>query len=121
VKKLCEDIENDLRISTGTTTKTNPVKSGIKDVSNFLRLRPLRFYTMNFDIRAYVAHYLDTVFYNLNTVALFDWHIYGQMRNLAKEKYNLDLIEPHLPGQTLEQVHKERVTKCMCMFTEREK
>jgi len=103
VKKLCADIENDLRLQTGMTTKENPLKSGIKDVSKFLNLRPLRFYTMNFDIRAFVAHYLDTVFYNLNTVALYDWHFYGQMRNLAKEKYNLDLIEPHLPGQTLEQ------------------
>mgnify|MGYP001015533302 CR=1 FL=1 len=51
----------------------------------------------------YVAHYLDLTFYNLNTVALYDWQVYGEMRNLAFEKYGLELQEVHLPGQTLEQ------------------
>ncbi len=50
-----------------------------------------------------MTHYLDTTFYNLTTVALHDWKSYGQMRNLATQKYGLDMQEVYLPGQTLEQ------------------
>ena len=53
---------------------------------------------------AYVTHYLDTMFYNLTTVSLHDWKTYGDMRNLAEQKYGLVMIEPQLPSQTLEQV-----------------
>ena len=52
---------------------------------------------------AEVEHYLDRTFYNLTTVALHDWKTYGDMRNLAQQKYALDLVEAHLPSQTLEQ------------------
>lgn len=51
-----------------------------------------------------VTHYLDREFYNLNTVALYDWKTYAEMKNLAKEKYDLELTEVHLPSATLEQV-----------------
>ena len=53
---------------------------------------------------AYVTHYLDTTFYNLTTVSLHDWKTYGDMRNLAEQKYGLVMVEPQLPSQTLEQV-----------------
>ena len=52
----------------------------------------------------YVTHYLDKTFYNLNTVALHDWKTYGEMRNLAVQKYGLKMADPYLPSQTLEQV-----------------
>lgn len=55
-------------------------------------------------IKAYVEHYLDRTFYNLTTVALHDWKTYGDMRNLAQQKYSLSMTEAHLPSQTLEQV-----------------
>ena len=55
-------------------------------------------------LAAYVEHYLDRTFYNLTTVALHDWKTYGDMRNLAQQKYGLSMIEAHLPSQTLEQV-----------------
>jgi WASH complex subunit 7 len=54
-------------------------------------------------VLAYVEHYLDTTFYNLTTVALHDWKTYGEMKNLAQQKYQLSLTESHLPSQTLEQ------------------
>ncbi len=53
---------------------------------------------------AYVTHYLDTVFYNLTTLNPHDWKTYGDMRNLAEQKYGLVMLEPHLPSGTLEQV-----------------
>ncbi len=55
-------------------------------------------------VTAHVTHYLDTTFYNLTTVALHDWKTYGDMRNLAFKKYGLQMLEPHLPSATLEQV-----------------
>ena len=33
-----------------------------------------------------------------------DWKTYGDMRNLAEQKYGLVMLEPHLPSGTLEQV-----------------
>ncbi len=53
----------------------------------------------------HVTHYLDTVFYNLTTLNPHDWKTYGDMRNLAEQKYGLAMLEPHLPSGTLEQVH----------------
>ena len=53
---------------------------------------------------AYVEHYLNKTFYNLTTVALHDWKTYGEMKNMAQQKYCLSLLESHLPSQTLEQV-----------------
>lgn len=51
-----------------------------------------------------MENYLDSMFYNLTTVVLFDWKTYGEMRRLANEKFFLHTIEDHLPTQTLEQV-----------------
>ena len=50
-----------------------------------------------------MEHYIDKTFYNLTTVALHDWKTYGEMKNLAQQKYHLTLTESHLPSQTLEQ------------------
>jgi hypothetical protein len=55
-----------------------------------------------------VTHYLDQTFYNLTTVALHDWRTYAEMRNLAKEKYGIEMTEVHLPSGTLEQVRVAR-------------
>jgi hypothetical protein len=53
---------------------------------------------------AYVEDYLNETFYNLTTIALYDWRTYSEMRNLAEQKYRLKLSDPNLPTQTLEQV-----------------
>ena len=63
-------------------------------------------FTFNNASPAHVAHYLDTTFYNLTTVALHDWKTYGDMRNMAEQKYGLIMLEPHLPSATLEQVRE---------------
>ncbi len=67
-------------------------------------LRPLRLYGgKQLDLKARVAHYLNVTFYNLTTVALHDWKTYGEMRQLAKDKYGLTLEENHLPMGSLDQ------------------
>lgn len=63
----------------------------------------------NFFLAGYVENYLNETFYNLTTVALHDWKTYGEMRTLARYKFNLDTVEDHLPSQTLEQVIKSLI------------
>ncbi|XP_049868543.1 WASH complex subunit 4 [Pectinophora gossypiella] len=50
-----------------------------------------------------VEHYLSTMYYNLTTVVLSDWKTYGEMRQMARFKFNLKTIQDNLPTQTLEQ------------------
>lgn len=104
--RLCRDIETDLRLhihSHLAVSERDPWKNGLQDLASLVRLRPLRVFDKVVDVAGYVGHYLDTTFYNLTTVALYDWQTYGEMRNLAAEKYGLHLTEVHLPGQTLDQ------------------
>ena len=82
-------------------------------------LRPLRLWGKELDLRDRVTHYLESTFYNLTTVALHDWKTYffrtivstlrtfgvryGEMRQLANDKYGLQLAENHLPMGSLDQ------------------
>ncbi|CAI9722200.1 Hypothetical predicted protein [Octopus vulgaris] len=106
MEPLCLAIETDLRLHIHSHLQLddrNPYKVGLKDLSNFLRLRPIRFFDQFINIKTYVEHYLDKTFYNLTTVTLHDWKTYSEMKNMAEEKYGVSLIESHLPSQTLEQ------------------
>eukprot|EP01133_Synstelium_polycarpum_P004078 gene4078-4750_t len=106
IHPLGKDIETDLRLRIHAflnVTEKDPFKVGIKEFGKFLDLKPLRFFDKTIDIKSRIEHYLDTTFYNLNTVALFDWKTYSEMRNMAFYKYGLTLLEVHLPGATLEQ------------------
>ncbi|XP_052679123.1 WASH complex subunit 4-like isoform X3 [Crassostrea angulata] len=103
---LCQAIETDLRLQIHTHLQLddrNPFKVGMRDLSHLLRVRPIRLFDRLINIKAYVEHYLNKTFYNLTTVALHDWKTYGEMKNMAQQKYCLSLLESHLPSQTLEQ------------------
>mmetsp|Transcript_32874 Transcript_32874/g.82567 ORF Transcript_32874/g.82567 Transcript_32874/m.82567 type:complete len:1186 (-) Transcript_32874:28-3585(-) len=106
IARVCDSIEIDLRLHIHSHLKVsdrNPFKKPVQNFAPFVMLKPIRLMDHNIDIRMHVSHHLDTSFYNLTTVAQYNWKTYEEMRNLAKEKYGLDLIQPHLPGQTLEQ------------------
>jgi len=106
LKKLCLDIETDLRLHIHSHLKVsdrNPNKDGQRDLTHFVKVRPLRFFHKDLNMKTHIEHYLDTIFYNLTTVAMHDWKTYAEMRNLAQEKYGLTLTEVHLPSATLEQ------------------
>ncbi|PRD23224.1 UNVERIFIED_CONTAM: Washc4 [Trichonephila clavipes] len=108
---LCNHIETELRFHCHYHLKLddrNPFRIGRKDFSHFLNLSSIRLFDRLINVKAYVEHYLDKLFYNLTTVALHDWKTYGEMRSLAKHKYNLLTVEAHLPSQTLEQIFIER-------------
>lgn len=82
--------------------KTNKKSENISHFTFYIFLN-LDFEFFFFINLEYTKNYLDKTFYNLTAVALFDWQTYAEMRNLAQEKYHIDLTEVHLPGQTLEQ------------------
>ncbi|KYQ93354.1 hypothetical protein DLAC_06026 [Tieghemostelium lacteum] len=106
IQPLGKDIETDLRLHIHAflhVAEKDPFKTGIREFGKFLDLKPLRFFDKTIDIKSRIEHYLDMTFYNLNTVALFDWKTYAEMKNMAFYKYNLNLLEVHLPGATLEQ------------------
>jgi WASH complex subunit 7 len=114
VLPLCREVEKDLRLHVhsqyagmdgagATVNHMDPFRTGVVDFSALLTLPALRLDSHVLDIADSVTHYLDSTFYNLNTVALYDWQTYGEMRNVARDKYGLELQEVHLPGQTLEQ------------------
>eukprot|EP01126_Amoeba_proteus_P057914 TRINITY_DN7419_c0_g1_i3.p1 TRINITY_DN7419_c0_g1~~TRINITY_DN7419_c0_g1_i3.p1 ORF type:complete len:624 (-),score=114.97 TRINITY_DN7419_c0_g1_i3:112-1983(-) len=74
-----------------------------RDCSPFLSVKALHFHDLTIDIRHFVTHFLNRTFYNINTVALFDWQAFGEMRSLAYNKYGIELHQVHLPSHTLEQ------------------
>ena len=103
---LCRDLETDLRLSAHSHLKlvdNNPFRTGLEDLSLFLRLDPIRFCNKVINIKAHVEAYLEKIFYNLTTVALHNWKTYGEMRALARYKYDAQTVDDHLPAQTLEQ------------------
>ncbi|XP_044177344.1 WASH complex subunit 4-like isoform X2 [Acropora muricata] len=106
LQPLCRDIETELRLHIHQHLQLddrNPFKVGMRDLSHFLKIKPIRFFNQFVNVKEHVTHYLDTTFYNLTTVALHDWRTYGEMRNQAMQKYGLQMTEAHLPSQTLEQ------------------
>lgn len=80
VQPVCVGVEEDLRLrihakTQGTIAQDpfNPKTRSPKALKPFLDLKPLRVLGSVLDVRAKVTHYLETVFYNLTTVALYDW------------------------------------------------
>ncbi|XP_035232006.1 WASH complex subunit 4-like, partial [Stegodyphus dumicola] len=103
---LCNDIETELRLHCHYHLQLddrNPLKIGLKDFSHLLNISSFRLFDQFINVKSYVEHYLEKVFYNLTTVALHDWKTYGEMRSLAKHNYGLITVEAYLPSQTLEQ------------------
>ncbi|EDV25801.1 uncharacterized protein TRIADDRAFT_24562 [Trichoplax adhaerens] len=106
LQPLCCEVETDLRLHIHSHLKLddrNPFKVGLRDLSHFMKCRPIRFFDNFINLKEHITNYLEETFYNLTTVALHDWKTYGEMRTLAGQKYGLIMAEAHLPSQTLEQ------------------
>jgi hypothetical protein len=110
LKPLCRAIENELRKHVHSVHLDHMAAPNMKDprdpkkaLGRFLDLPTVRLFgTKGLSVRQYVTHYLEDTFYNLTTVALHDWKTYSEMRNLAYEKYGLELGETHLPMGSLD-------------------
>lgn len=73
------------------------------ELKNFLSTERVQFNDKCMDLKFQVEVYLDKTFYDLTTVVLHDWQIYGEMRTLAKHKFRLNIADDGLPNHTLEQ------------------
>lgn len=104
IEPLCRNVETDLRlhihsvILSQDSLRKSQNYSSSASLQRLLALRPVRLFGRILDLRSRVVSYLEHVFYNLNTLALHDWRTYAEMRNLALDKYGLQLADPQLPG-----------------------
>ena len=105
MKKLTEEIENDLRIQVHGTFIEGLEGSEYseKNLQSALNTEPFRFFDIYFDVKRYVEEYLNKRFYQLTTLNLNNAQTYQRMRVLAKNKYGLNLHDVYLPNQNLEQ------------------
>lgn len=131
IAKLCGYIETKLRLDVHTNLQLLPVDTNfdpldsnastqnkhlsISDLCRVLRLKPFSMLDSHsnsieryLSVQEHVSTYLSQMFYNLTTISMHDWRTYGQMRFLAKQKFQLDTVEDHLPTQTLEQVNTKK-------------
>lgn len=126
ISKVCGHIETKLRLDVHTNLQLLPNENidpfdvnvtaksmhiPLADLRRILSLKPIPLLTVDeygagqyASINDHVNIYLSQMFYNLTTISMHDWKTYGQMRVLAKQKFQLETIEDHLPTQTLEQV-----------------
>jgi len=108
IDKICRDVENDLRLHIHTKNldhmkSSNPVIEKKTKIRPFILTPPLAVFDMVVNIHERVTFYLESSFYNLTTIALHDWLTYSEMKNLAKEKFGLELANNYLPMGSLDQ------------------
>lgn len=106
LRPLCKDVETSLRLLVHShlsiTERSLPEKQN-EDLRHLISQSPFKFFDTFMDIRMDLERYLDRTFYDLTTVALHDWKTYDEMRSLASHLYGLNVLQAHLPCQTLEQ------------------
>ncbi|KAJ6238183.1 wash complex subunit 4 [Anaeramoeba flamelloides] len=105
IKPLCIKIETDLRYHAHSHLEVKEKnilkkKGKITDYSLLLNLSTLRFFDITIKIKQEIKQYLDRTFYDISTVALSDWKKYDEMRNLAKQKYGIEMTDVYLPSTT---------------------
>lgn len=107
ITPLCRDIETDLRLHVHSThlkgsVNVNPTKTGVRNLSWYLQMRPLQLPSKRIDIKLNVESYLNSAFYNHTVMSSYNWKIYSEMIQLAKLKYGLALDDIHLPEKSLD-------------------
>ena len=105
LKRLCKEIEDDLRRQVHSSFIEGLESAPYSDVNlnTFLNIKSFRLFDKVIDIKRYIEEHLNMSFYKLTTLNLNNWQTYQQMRVLAKHKYGLNLHEVYLPNQNLEQ------------------
>ncbi|KPI92659.1 WASH complex subunit 7 [Papilio xuthus] len=105
LNNMSQNIETNLRLHTHSHLQLDIVNPFTDDMIKkiFLIANNLRISNIYMNVVPNVEHYLSKTFYNLTTVVLSDWKTYGEMRQMAKLKFNLSTVQDNLPKQTLEQ------------------
>ncbi|XP_068651139.1 uncharacterized protein [Aristolochia californica] len=105
---LCKDIETDLRLHVHSANlkgsmHVNLTKTGVRNLSWCLQMKPLQLPFKSIDIKLYVETYLNRAFYDHTAMSSYNWKIYSEMRHLAELKYGLILDDIHLPEHSPDQ------------------
>lgn len=109
---VCRAVENDLRVHVHAVHLAHMpppmlrTGTGRPPLVHLLGLPPIRILGSLVSIAAEVTHYLEKTFYELSTVALHDWKVYGEMASVAADKYGLFLTDNHLPMGGLDSGHQ---------------
>jgi WASH complex subunit 7 len=105
IDSASQNIETNLRLHIHSHLQLDVVNPFTSDISKklLLAVNVLRLQSTYMCVAPSVEHYLSTMYYNLTTVVLSDWKTYGEMRQMAKFKFNLLTVQDNLPTQTLEQ------------------
>ena len=105
---LTRDVEDYLRITIHSILidkikGPNPFKNEMRNVKKLLEISPIRIFDSSIDIKAAIEKKLNETFYNLNILNLYDYETYEEIRQLASEQFQIDLLNVYIPSQTLEQ------------------
>lgn len=89
IAPLCQAIETDLRLHNHSHTLTgavtlDPTRTGVRDLSCFLSMRPIRLGSLTIVVKERLEAYLNAAFYDHTAVALHNWKAYSDMRQLAQ-------------------------------------
>lgn len=105
IKNSSQNIETNLRLHIHSHLQLDVVNPFTFDMTKkvLLIVNNFRVQSLYMCIVPSIEHYLSTMYYNLTTVVLSDWKTYGEMRQMAKFKFNIKTIQDNLPTQTLEQ------------------
>lgn len=105
IQSASQNIETNLRLHIHSHLQLDVVNPFTFDMTKkiLLIVDNLRVQFLYMSIVPSVEHYLSTMYYNLTTVVLSDWKTYGEMRQMAKFKFNIKTVQDNLPTQTLEQ------------------
>ncbi|CAN6208853.1 unnamed protein product [Urochloa humidicola] len=108
VAPLCRDIETDLRLHVHSThlkgaVVVNPTKTGVRNLSWYLRMKPLRLPFKFVDVKLLVENHLNSAFYTYSVMPNYDNKIYAEMHELGQLKYGVELEDFHLTVDTLDQ------------------
>lgn len=102
---VSQDIETNLRLHIHSHLQLDVVNPFTFDMTKKILLiaDSFRILCLYMCVVPSVEHYLSVMYYNLTTVVLSDWKTYGEMRQMARFKFNLSTVQDNLPTQTLEQ------------------
>ncbi|VVC89917.1 unnamed protein product [Leptidea sinapis] len=105
LKSFSHAIETNLRLHIHSHLQLDVINPLTSDMIKklLLVLDKLKIHNEYIGVIPSVEHYLSKTYYNLTTVVLSDWKTYGEMRQMARFKFNLKTIQDDLPTQTLEQ------------------
>lgn len=105
LKATGQNIETNLRLHIHSHLQLDVVNPFTFDMTKKIMLIAdnFRVLSLYMSVVPSVEHYLSTMYYNLTTVVLSDWKTYGEMRQMARFKFNVTTVQDNLPTQTLEQ------------------